>query len=73
MRCKTAINLQGNQGLLVYTAPAGQTITGVCIKSGSNMFGGNRHSPGIQCRLLHGHRGGISSVELGSARAHRGR
>jgi hypothetical protein len=35
--CETAINLQGNQNQLTYTAPAGQVVTGVCIKSGQEL------------------------------------
>lgn len=36
--------VDGNDDTLSYNASSGQTITGVCIKSGSNMFGGNEHS-----------------------------
>lgn len=32
--------IDGNQNSLTYTAPAGATIDGVCIKSGVNMFDG---------------------------------
>ncbi|MCR4306136.1 MAG: hypothetical protein NUV73_03575 [Candidatus Daviesbacteria bacterium] len=35
---------QGNDNILSVTAPAGEIVDGVCIKSGSNMFGETGHS-----------------------------
>ncbi|MBI2330183.1 hypothetical protein HYU94_02240 [Candidatus Daviesbacteria bacterium] len=35
---------EGNDNTLSHTAPEGTTISGVCIKSGENMFGGASHS-----------------------------
>lgn len=35
---------EDNEDTLSHTAPAGTTISGVCIKSGTNMFGGASHS-----------------------------
>lgn len=37
----------GNQNSLSYTAPSGKIVTGVCIKSGTNMFNGDGHSDTI--------------------------
>jgi hypothetical protein len=37
-------SLTGTGDLVTYTAPAGRTIVSVCIKSGNNMFGANKHS-----------------------------
>lgn len=34
----------GNDNLLTYTSPSGNVIIGICIHSGSNMFGGTQHS-----------------------------
>lgn len=35
---------EGSPDLLTVTAPGSQTVSGVCIKSGTNMFGGTSHS-----------------------------
>lgn len=43
-QCSNGIEVGGNQDVVTFTAPAGQVITGVCIKSGANMFGGAGHS-----------------------------
>ncbi|HEY6609033.1 MAG TPA: hypothetical protein VI277_07555 [Candidatus Limnocylindria bacterium] len=37
-------DLGQSENLITYTAPSSYTITGVCIKSGDNMFDGNKHS-----------------------------
>ena len=42
--CKTDFDATGNADLYTYTAPDGGIVTGVCIKSGANMFGENKHS-----------------------------
>ena len=42
--CETTINISGNANNLSYTDPNGNPIDGVCIKSGNNMFGANKHS-----------------------------
>lgn len=36
--------LDGNGDVLSLTAPAGEVVTGICIKSGSGMFNGDNHS-----------------------------
>lgn len=38
------LKVEGNDNLLVANAPAGRIVAFVCIKSGSNMFGGQKHS-----------------------------
>src|SRR5262245_35510403 len=42
--CMTGLKAEGNQDLLIFDVGPGKIVTGVCIHSGSNMFGGNQHS-----------------------------
>ena len=43
--CKTGVKSPENPGNeWVYNADEGMVVEGVCIKSGENMFGGNKHS-----------------------------
>ena len=42
--CLTAYSATGGDDEMTYTAPSGFIVTGVCIKSGANMFGDNKHS-----------------------------
>ena len=45
--CLTAVDVQNDNPVLnsvSYTDPEGYAVTGVCIKSGNNMFGGTMHS-----------------------------
>ncbi|MCC6420023.1 MAG: hypothetical protein IT429_17450, partial [Gemmataceae bacterium] len=42
--CDTGVQATGDGASQTYTAPNGETVTAVCIKSGANMFGGNQHS-----------------------------
>jgi hypothetical protein len=37
-------SVEGTPSLITYTAPAGNVTTGVCIKSGNNMWGADKHS-----------------------------
>ena len=37
-------DIEGTSNEVTYTVPSGEIITGVCIKSGANMFNGNKHS-----------------------------
>lgn len=37
-------DIGGSENSISYTAPSDNQITGVCIKSGEKMFGGNQHS-----------------------------
>ena len=59
--CETPYSATGDDDEMTYVAPAGWTITGVCIKSGANMFGGNKHSDPLtdgtyenECYLVEG-------------------
>lgn len=42
--CLGGPSVDGNADFLQYDAGSGNTVDGVCIKSGSNMFNGNKHS-----------------------------
>lgn len=42
--CETGVQATGDAASQAYTAPNGEIVTAVCIKSGANMFGGNEHS-----------------------------
>src|SRR5688572_29911516 len=37
-------SVTGTDNVVTYDAGASTSVTGVCIKSGNNMFGGNKHS-----------------------------
>lgn len=42
--CLNGPSVEGNEDELTFNAGSGNVVDGVCIKSGSNMFGGNQHS-----------------------------
>jgi hypothetical protein len=42
--CETGVQAGGSQEVRTYTAPSGKIVEGVCIKSGSQQFGGAKHS-----------------------------
>ncbi len=53
--------------IISFTAPAGQVITGICIKSGINMFGGTGHSGLITADGVYGENDCYTVTGMGSS------